>query len=43
MGISFSMQTGLFEIGRYHKAPIHLHPAFFHHHRRSRMAIPAHV
>jgi len=29
MGISFSMQTGLFEIGRYHKAPIHLHPAFF--------------
>jgi Zn-dependent protease len=29
MAISFSIQTGLFEVGRYQKAPIYLHPAFF--------------
>jgi stage IV sporulation protein FB len=29
MAISFSIQTGRFEVGRFQKAPIFLHPAFF--------------
>ena len=29
MAIRFSLPTGLFELGRYHKAPIYLHSAFF--------------
>ena len=29
MAIRFSYQTGLFEIGRYHGAPVYLSPAFF--------------
>jgi Zn-dependent protease len=29
MAIRVSLPTGLFELGRYHRAPIYLHPAFF--------------
>jgi hypothetical protein len=29
MAIRVSLPTGLFELGRYHKAPIYLHSAFF--------------